>query len=276
VDFLRGTVEVRRQVKLFANNRQVFALPKGRKTRTVPLPASVRDMLAAYLAEYPARTVELPWENVLRRAGEGRAGGLDAERKALNRKLLHPHIWKVALVKVGVEPSREKRYARAPALVRLGSAGQWGESIRAVMRILRAQRPRLHAADVQPTSCQAARSGPGWQSTRRSHVYPMCTRRGPRPHLSRSAAVRCQYTTLGKGASARPKNGPWPVKRPSRIFQRRGLPLVCVSGCDQEFAAKSSVLAHLMAPLASLRAVIDTRSMTQDGRNHSCSPAASP
>lgn len=61
VDFLRGRVEVKRQVKLFMGNRQCFALPKGRKVRTVPLPDSVRDELAAYLARFPAK-VTLGWE----------------------------------------------------------------------------------------------------------------------------------------------------------------------------------------------------------------------
>jgi site-specific recombinase XerC len=52
VDFLRGEVHVRRQVKLFNGNRQVFALPKGRKTRMVPLPSVVRDEPAAFLAAH--------------------------------------------------------------------------------------------------------------------------------------------------------------------------------------------------------------------------------
>ena len=55
VDFLRGTVEVRRQVRQVKGHKLVFGLPKGNKARTVPLPASVRDLLAAYLADHPAR-----------------------------------------------------------------------------------------------------------------------------------------------------------------------------------------------------------------------------
>jgi integrase len=46
VDWLRGHVDVQRQVKLFANGKQAFALPKGGKTRTVPLPDKVRAELA--------------------------------------------------------------------------------------------------------------------------------------------------------------------------------------------------------------------------------------
>lgn len=61
VDFLRGTVEVQRQVKLLNGNVQVFGLPKGSKSRTVPLPSSVRDLLASHLAVHRARAVTLPW-----------------------------------------------------------------------------------------------------------------------------------------------------------------------------------------------------------------------
>src|SRR5690606_25375400 len=59
VDFLRGHVTVRRQVKLFADGHLEFALPKGRKTRVVPLPNSVRDELAAHLTPWPAVPVTL-------------------------------------------------------------------------------------------------------------------------------------------------------------------------------------------------------------------------
>ena len=63
VDFLRGVVHVRRQVKLLSG-RQVYAPPKGRKVRDVPLPESVALDLAAHLQAWPAVHVELPWEYV--------------------------------------------------------------------------------------------------------------------------------------------------------------------------------------------------------------------
>ena len=61
VDFLRESVEVRRQVKLLSGTKLLFRLPKGNIVRTVALPSSVRDHLAAFLAEYPAQAVSLPW-----------------------------------------------------------------------------------------------------------------------------------------------------------------------------------------------------------------------
>lgn len=103
VDWLRGTVAVRRQVKVFGGNRLVFALPKGGKVREgIPLPESVRGPLAAYLADFPAEDVTLPW---------GEPGGKPVtvplvlrsrEGKALNRNYINSHIWKPALRAVGM------------------------------------------------------------------------------------------------------------------------------------------------------------------------------
>jgi integrase len=60
VDFLRGVVHVRRQVKL-VHARQVFGAPKGGKERDVPLPEMVALALAAHLQAFPAVKVTLPW-----------------------------------------------------------------------------------------------------------------------------------------------------------------------------------------------------------------------
>lgn len=135
VDFLRGRVEVRRQVKLFSGNRQVFALPKGRKTRTVPLPDSVRDVLAEYLTRYPARTVSLPWEQL---PGDTVRVPLllsTRETSALNRNYFNTYVWKKALVSAAVEPTRENgchalRHFYASTLL------DAGESIKAVSEYL--------------------------------------------------------------------------------------------------------------------------------------------
>lgn len=106
VDFLRGEVHVRQQVRLYPSNRLVFSLPKYESTRTVPLPASVRDDLAVYLAEFPARLVSLPWnepngdEQAHRLIVTGREG------RALNRNYLNGAVWHPALREAGIEPTR--------------------------------------------------------------------------------------------------------------------------------------------------------------------------
>ncbi|HEX7355028.1 MAG TPA: site-specific integrase [Mycobacteriales bacterium] len=135
VDFLRGVVHVRRQVRLYSDGRQVFAAPKHRRDRDdpreVPLPASVRDTLAAYLAAWPAQTVELPWSET---DGEPATVPLivtSREHKAMNRNYFNAHVWKAALRVAGAEPSRENgchalRHFYASVLL------DAGESIRAV------------------------------------------------------------------------------------------------------------------------------------------------
>jgi integrase len=133
VDFLRGRVEVRRQVKLYANGSMVYAPPKGgaSKTRTVPLPDSVRDALAAHLA----REVTLPWEVCDGKPQPVRLLLSNREGNALNRNYFNSHVWKPALVAAGVEPSRDNgmhalRHFYASALL------DGGESIKAVSQYL--------------------------------------------------------------------------------------------------------------------------------------------
>jgi integrase len=102
IDFLRGVVTVRRQVKLYSDGRLEFALPKGRKVRAVPLPGQVRDELAAHLAARPAVPVVL-------------SGSADPvplilttrERTALARTYFNRHVWKKALRAAGVADCRE-------------------------------------------------------------------------------------------------------------------------------------------------------------------------
>lgn len=135
IDFLRGRVEVQRQVKVFADNKAVFALPKGRKIRTVPLPESVRDVLAAYLARFPAVPVTLPWET---KDGDAVTVPLvvtSRERKAINRNYFNAHVWKPALVEAKVPTTRDNgchalRHFYASVLL------DAGESIKAVSEYL--------------------------------------------------------------------------------------------------------------------------------------------
>lgn len=106
VDFLRGVVHVRRQVKLFAGNRQAFAPPKGGKTRDVPLPQAVSLELAAHLAAHPPCEVSLPWQRV---DGPSATASLilsSRERRALNRNYVNTSLWGPALAAAGLERVR--------------------------------------------------------------------------------------------------------------------------------------------------------------------------
>jgi integrase len=106
IDWLRGVVHVRRQVKLVGTTK-VFAPPKYGKEREVPLPESVRAWLAAYLATFPARTVTLPWKKPdATETAKVRLMVTSRESKALDKNYINQRIWKPALEKVGIEPTR--------------------------------------------------------------------------------------------------------------------------------------------------------------------------
>lgn len=91
VDLVRHRVLVRQQVKLLGGH-PVIALPKGRKTREVPLPAVVAVAITEHLRQHPA------------------VDGLlftSRESKLANRNFYNRHVWKPSLRSADVEPSRE-------------------------------------------------------------------------------------------------------------------------------------------------------------------------
>jgi integrase len=135
IDFFRNTVEVRRQVKLYSNGQQAFALPKGRKTRTVPLPETVKQALASHLAAHPARAVSLPWASPDGESVTVKLVVTSRESKALARPYFNSHIWKPALTAAGVPNVRANgchalRHHFASVLL------DAGESIKAVSEYL--------------------------------------------------------------------------------------------------------------------------------------------
>lgn len=106
VDLKLEVVHVRRQVKLLGANA-VFAPPKGRKTRDVPLPEKVALAVTAYLDDYPASAVSLPWQGIEGPMREVPLLMSSRESGALNRNYINRKIWKPALVEAGVLPTRE-------------------------------------------------------------------------------------------------------------------------------------------------------------------------
>ncbi len=100
-------MRVQRQVTI-VGNKLVFALPKGRKVREVPLPSSVRDVLSAHLSAYPARNVALPWETPTGTPVEARLFLTSRESAALNRNYINRSVWKPALRAAGMTSSRDQ------------------------------------------------------------------------------------------------------------------------------------------------------------------------
>ncbi|WP_104106765.1 site-specific integrase [Nocardioides sp. 616] len=136
IDFLRGNVAVRRQVKVFNGNKLALGAPKGQKTRTVPLPHSVARELNSHLARFPPQKVTLPWD--VPDAQETVTTALlltTRERKALNRNYFNTSVWKPAQIRVDIPLARENgmhalRHWYASVFL------DAGESIRAVSEYL--------------------------------------------------------------------------------------------------------------------------------------------
>jgi integrase len=120
VDFDAQVIHVQRQIKK-VGSKLVFALPKGRKTRTVPVPPHLLQQVREHVARWPARAVTLPW-------GDPAEGGTEREVKeraprtfellltaarggAWRREYFNDTMWKPALEKVGLadEPVVSKR-----------------------------------------------------------------------------------------------------------------------------------------------------------------------
>ncbi len=135
-NFLAGTVEIQRQVRILAGNKLVFAPPKGRKTRTVPLPSSVAAEVNPHLAKFPPVRVSLPW--LTAETAEHVTVPLvltTRERSALNRNYFNGSLWRPAQKRALVEPTRYNgchalRHWYASVLL------DAGESIRAVSEYL--------------------------------------------------------------------------------------------------------------------------------------------
>ena len=135
VDFEIGEVLVRRQVKLFAGNRQVFGLPKGRKTRRVPLPEAVAVAITAHMTARPPVEVTLPWTV---RDGKPMTVSLiltSRERGALNRNYFNTYIWRPAIERAGVPDQRENG-CHALRHFYASTALHEGETIKAVSEYL--------------------------------------------------------------------------------------------------------------------------------------------
>ncbi|MGW5058597.1 tyrosine-type recombinase/integrase [Streptomyces sp. NPDC004096] len=115
VDFDADTLHVVQQLKL-SRSKPVFALPKGGKTRDVPLPGPVADALRAHVKQFPPVEITLPWKTpdgpkVTKRLIFMAPGGNHVWRTSLNEE-----AWKPALVAAGVIPepeTKEDGYAAA-------------------------------------------------------------------------------------------------------------------------------------------------------------------
>jgi integrase len=176
VDFLRGELHVRQQIRLVAGVPSP-ALPKYRRIRSVPLPEWLGRELAAHIASLEP----LPGE---RTTAPGLGGLLfyGRERKPLNRNYFNSRIWKPALLAAGISPERD---AGMHAL-RHSCASTWlehGVSIKAVSEYLGHSDPgftlRVYT-HVMPSSADRARNAMDAAFAGRSHADAYGTRAADR------------------------------------------------------------------------------------------------
>lgn len=118
IDCEAEVIHVRRQIKK-VHNKLVFALPKGGKTRDVPLPRSLAARICAHSEEFPAKKIELPWVNpdppTTEREAKERAPQThelivtSARGHAIGRDSWNRRAWKEALIAAGVIPAAVTR-----------------------------------------------------------------------------------------------------------------------------------------------------------------------
>ncbi|MER5839717.1 tyrosine-type recombinase/integrase [Streptomyces prasinus] len=114
IDFKGGWIHVNRQVRL-VGTKPVFALPKGNKIRSVPLPAQLAAVLKTHMKDFPPVEVTLPWAKPDGEPKTFRLLFVDEKDRAYNRSVFNMGAWKLALAAAGVIPPRERgaRYLQA-------------------------------------------------------------------------------------------------------------------------------------------------------------------
>jgi integrase len=116
IDEANERILVRRQIKK-VGAKLCYALPKGQKTRDVPVPSYLLKRISDHLAARPAQLVKLPWSNPA-------PGETDRERElreprehalilpgprggGMRRDAWDTRIWKPALSEAGIIPPPE-------------------------------------------------------------------------------------------------------------------------------------------------------------------------
>ncbi|MDX2934759.1 site-specific integrase [Streptomyces ipomoeae] len=118
IDYARGVLHVRRQIQAI-HGRLYFALPKGKRTRTVDMPSSVAEELKRHVETFPPVEVELPWGKP---EGQGRKFSLLLTTRfgnAIAVNTWNTYTWKPALAEAGIIPPRAEgakpwQWAAAP------------------------------------------------------------------------------------------------------------------------------------------------------------------
>ncbi|WP_282790827.1 site-specific integrase [Streptomyces sp. CC224B] len=120
IDFAAEVIHVRRQIRC-VSGKLAFSLPKGRKTRTVPMSPSLAVRIREHLGSHPAKAVTLPWtdprpaqtkrEATERAPQTHRLLVTNRNGSAVRANVWNQHHWKPALAAVSLipEPTKVKR-----------------------------------------------------------------------------------------------------------------------------------------------------------------------
>lgn len=116
VDFEAGLVRIERQLRWDNHGRPYFSLPKGDKTRTVPLPPQLADRVREAVSAYPPVPTELPWSDpeppvteLEKRQRKPITVALlftSSAGKRINPRTWNTRTWKPALEKAGLITSK--------------------------------------------------------------------------------------------------------------------------------------------------------------------------
>lgn len=101
IDWSRGYVMIRRQVKV-AENRLVFALPKGEKERHMPVSAELLRVLTEHLRQFPAQERTLPWKQPNGRSETAQLVLTNVDGRVIHPHTLHRSIWHPMLDHLGI------------------------------------------------------------------------------------------------------------------------------------------------------------------------------
>lgn len=117
IDLEGGVIHVNRQVRC-VGGKLVFSLPKGNKTRTVPIPDRLVARIREHTAAYPAKAVTLPWkdprppqtkvETKERAPQTHRLLVTNRNDSAVRANMWNEHYWKRALAAAGIIPGPKK------------------------------------------------------------------------------------------------------------------------------------------------------------------------
>ena len=226
VDFLRGVVHVRRQVKTVRYKR-VFALPQYDKEREIPLSEPVKLAIAAHLRRYPPLEVGLPWNVPGGRPTTARLIVSSVRSLAIAANDFNRNYWKGALDAADVPHARYEngmhglRHFFASALL------DQGESIKAVAEWLGHTDPAFTLATYTPDAQQRR----AHQVRRRRDLRSTGLRRphhGPGRHRGRIVAAQRLGPLRSTRSSGRPSRQPDPGPD-SGADQREHLPWVSVA-----------------------------------------------